>query len=397
MYVRKNGGGFLMTINAVYAAKPYSPTKNDVMDAKTFDFLPHGGQDEDENEDGALNNHAPSEFDLENAVRKANAGSVTLQKLSATSDAVIDTPSAGMNTPLTFSFTKINVPPPSFPASVRDLSPDEIESLFVYVSQIVSGLDTSNLTNAEIYRKTESIFKSYFGDDFLEVATLTNGRFVSILGDNRVSSTLMMVGTKFYEALGSHGINADNLARTLKSVNGFTGMSNNEIIAAVRAKYPPVTTLRDVILMSQELYDMGAIDVCVRSFVRGYTAHMEGTEWRNTFPPGSTLPDRPEGNDAKNAFFESKLGFQIDFDKVLQFVQNSAKGQLNVGSLFTFNGDSELAHTQIDEDTANAMKKLIEQKMREMEEYMINALTGSADEHNWLEEAFVPEVIPVNA
>jgi hypothetical protein len=381
-----------MTINAVGLAQPYSPTKNDALDARTFDFLPHGGKDEDENEDGVLNNRTSADFDLENAVLKANSCSAVLQKLAATPESIsTEFAPVGQNVTLTFGNVLsvaqlMELFPPGNPASIYDIPPGDFENLaFHVVPQIISRLDTTGLTNAEIYSKIESIFTAYFGSDFLEASAIMRGAWHSGAHEG-----INWVSTQFSSMLESRGIGQNERAEALKEIMGFKGMSDNEIREAVRARFPSVMTYREVLIMAREFFHLGVDDgICV-----GFHVSL-GVEMnvRSKMESDSSWEDYDR---ALRAAFDRLLNSPANYNSLLKAAENFNETKTLKHDPQITAKTFEETFSHLDEVRLNAMKRKMEELLEEMEEYMINVLTRSADDSNWLEEAFAPEAIPTN-
>ena len=254
-----------MTINTgtVSLVSPYSPHKSDEADSRAFDFLTYNGQDDDETDCGELNNRAQPEFDLENAVLKANTGNATVHKL--TSEVV-----------------KIKVTPPSHPASIHDISHEELKALIRCVQQLVASIDTKGHTIGEIYSTIEAIFKAYFGSDFRDNATILLGTW-SYEHFFNFSGTQVSLNRMFYNVLSWHGVDSENLAAAVREARGFAGMSDDEIRNAVRAQFPEPMTYRNALLMARELTNLGLLDVDIMDFFRSYVRHQVQYVHR---PPG---------------------------------------------------------------------------------------------------------------
>ena len=74
--------------------------------------------------------------------------------------------------------------------------------------------------------------------------------------------------------------------------------------------------------------------------------------------------------------FAKMIDSTVDFDALVNAARNfEITGHLNSTSTFASNSDSDEDSSPLDVDKMNALKQMVEQIMREMEESIINTLT----------------------
>ncbi|MCL2049336.1 MAG: hypothetical protein FWG87_11495 [Defluviitaleaceae bacterium] len=359
-----------MNINSIGLESPYI-TNYDVLNTPTPDFSSQEETEKDEIEEELRIAHTTTDFDLENAVLKANSGSAVHQKMAQKLDVESIYTDNGSKL-LDELFTKVNIPPPTFPASVFNLSLDELNTIMSYVYQLTGSLDTSGLSDADKYKMFDAIFSAYLGNDFLDAAVVNRATGCDYFkgGFDYLKSTQWAASSLFYETLVRHGIDSDNLAKTIKDANGFTGMSDDKIRAAVRAKYSEPMTYRDALLMAEELKNLGLLDVNIGDFIRGQVNDKAQQKLRTSEERERWLTD----------FYSRVFDATVDFDELVNAVKGNlpitiAGVALNPAPTGTMSS-AGMAFNTINEDTTTARKKVAENMIRRMEEEMIATLTG---------------------
>jgi hypothetical protein len=131
---------------------------------------------------------------------------------------------------------------PTFPASIHDLSQNEIEGARHNAKATVARLDFEGKTMAEKYKEIRSVYENYLGKDFEEPISL-------FLSD---ADQMHRVYNSFYDSLKDNGIGLEN-TDLRKEAYGYGDMSDDEIRTAMREKYPKNMTFRECLLMSREL------------------------------------------------------------------------------------------------------------------------------------------------
>jgi hypothetical protein len=134
---------------------------------------------------------------------------------------------------------------PTFPASIHDLSQNEIKEALHNVKATVARLDFEGKTKVEKYKEIRSVYENYLGKDFEEPAMLFNFR------EGEDSELLTDVALSIGHVTKEYG--ADLTREERKEVEGYGGMSDDEMRDAIRAKYPANMTVKESLLMSLEL------------------------------------------------------------------------------------------------------------------------------------------------
>jgi hypothetical protein len=138
---------------------------------------------------------------------------------------------------------------PTFPASIHDLSQDEIKKALHNVKATIARLDFEGKTKVEKYKEIRSVYENYLGKDFEEPALLLNFR------EGEDSELLTSVALSFVNIKKEYG--ADLTREEHKEVHGYGGISDDEMRDAIRATYPADMTVKDCLLMSLELDGFG--------------------------------------------------------------------------------------------------------------------------------------------
>lgn len=139
--------------------------------------------------------------------------------------------------------------------SIYDISCEELEPRLRKAATLGLDLDTSGMTEGEIYNAVCSIFEEYLGKDFLEPTIFYSGMgMTSPIQEVFPLNEYQRIHNTFGSVLhrcGAYGHDAYVEAK------GFTGMSESEMRTAVRSEYPENMTLKDCLLMEWELGDLG--------------------------------------------------------------------------------------------------------------------------------------------
>ena len=147
--------------------------------------------------------------------------------------------------------------------SIYDIPQSELSTRLQQAVTVASNIDTTGLTNGEIYNLVESVFVDYLGKDFLEPFIVYEGAFntLGLANDSFPINNFYSIYTKFDDVLrNEHNVlTPDRLEnhKTYIEAKGYVGMSKDEMYAAVRSQYPENMTLKDCILMSHELGKVG--------------------------------------------------------------------------------------------------------------------------------------------
>ncbi|MCL2083489.1 MAG: hypothetical protein FWH04_09705 [Oscillospiraceae bacterium] len=137
-----------------------------------------------------------------------------------------------------------NVTPGSQVKSIYDIPENELNGVLYQVSQACSAINTAGLSKGEIYNRIEAVFVEHLGKDFSEP---------HILFFAQERNPYMDVTLFFDRMLLQKGVDTGLDSQALMEARGYSGMSEAEIRAAVRGQYPETMTLRECILMAQEL------------------------------------------------------------------------------------------------------------------------------------------------
>ncbi len=153
------------------------------------------------------------------------------------------------------------IPGPTYPDSIHDLSPEALKAATKAAADACSFINKKGLTSGELYNKIESIFKDYLGEDFQDPSTIMFST-MGIYESGEHTDSLKEVSLSFHRQLRTLGVISDEspLDVTLREARGYSNMTDDEIRAAVREKYPDSMTYKDVILMNRELCDLGLED-----------------------------------------------------------------------------------------------------------------------------------------
>jgi hypothetical protein len=146
--------------------------------------------------------------------------------------------------------------------SIYDIPCSELELRLRQAVTASSNIDTAGLTQAEIYNRVKSIFAESLGRDFLEPSIIYEGTVgLDLLNNEFPVNTFLSISTQFHLVLRrEHGVldgDFSEARQTLMEAKGFAGLSESELRTAVRSQYSENMTLKDVILMSHELGQLG--------------------------------------------------------------------------------------------------------------------------------------------
>jgi hypothetical protein len=133
---------------------------------------------------------------------------------------------------------------PTYPKSIYDLSPEQYakasqdakEAAYYYVP-------TEGKTKLEIYNEIHDIYASYLGEDF-RAPQLLGWRLPMDQGSHEYN--IRNSEFDFQSSVEMHGANGR-----------YDGMSQDEVRRAIRDQYPKDMTLRDCLMMSQDLHKEG--------------------------------------------------------------------------------------------------------------------------------------------
>lgn len=193
---------------------------------------------------------------------------------------------------------------PKNPESIYDLPVSEWPDMAWSAGHICWDIDTEGMSPGEIYNAVKSVFEEYLGKDFLEphYTKEAYGQEESYWG----WSAAQVVCSEFDSVLAYCGIGYDDQGAAMREAAGYSGMSNDEIKAAVREKYPEVMTLRECIVMGWELYEMGVTS-------NNYGAGAE------SLVANATLNEVSNGvlKDTRKEMYNLLLDYPADFDRIV--------------------------------------------------------------------------------
>jgi hypothetical protein len=151
---------------------------------------------------------------------------------------------------------------PRHPDSIYEIPLVDLPAEFAAVFAACDSIDTTVLSREEVFSRIKEIFTDYFGEDFLlpRQSLMMN----SLTGECHYHH----VGTQFLRELREHGFDTMGGSSDYIEFYGYTGMSKSEMRAAVRDKFPEQMTLRDCMVMSWELGNLGLESTDYGLFVR---------------------------------------------------------------------------------------------------------------------------------
>lgn len=148
------------------------------------------------------------------------------------------------------TFSEQNTTPPS----IYDFSKEDLQRALDEIKAERQGISYEGMSDAEIYNSIVKRYMDKFGAD-LAVPNMSRELIDSSTIPN-INSPLMAMHGEILAATSY----ANNSAQILREANGYSGLSNSEITAKVREKYPEPNTVRDYMLMKWELQEMGIGD-----------------------------------------------------------------------------------------------------------------------------------------
>lgn len=147
--------------------------------------------------------------------------------------------------------------------SIYDIPDSELDTRLHDAVSACCALDTDGMSRSEIFKRMEAVFTGYLGQDFLEPSIIYRGGMGTLAAAehdfpiNRYQSISM----GYHSMLLSLGVTQGDDGRydpsAIIEAKGFGGMSESEMRKAVRSQYSENMTLKDSILMSNELGDLG--------------------------------------------------------------------------------------------------------------------------------------------
>ena len=203
--------------------------------------------------------------------------------------------------------------------SIYDIPYYEIESRLEQAVQVCASFDKTGMTKAEIYNRIDSIFMDYLGNNFKEPA---------LLDLNALAGTSHAISQVFGSVLRSQGVHSDSLSELHQiyiDAWGYTGMSKDEMRAAVRSKYPEVMTLRDCIFMDYEIGKLGLENTSYTAFYKDRLFGAIGA----TRTADSYWPDVQR---KMHEIYESMLDMPADYNEMKAYAETFRN---NEGRIFT--------------------------------------------------------------
>lgn len=204
-----------------------------------------------------------------------------------------------------------DLPEPKYPASIHDLSDADLEEALQAARLACHYLNTDGMTKVEIYNSMESIFKDYLGKDFKEPMLIYGGVENGGPQGSRVYNlhmTEMFLGLE----MRAKGVNIHEDPEILKEARGYTGMSETEMRAAVRANYPENMTVKDCILMANELWELDLEDINYGYHIKSHIS--------------MTLGIDPQEYSKMEGLYNSVLNMPADFDAIKASQEAFEKG-----------------------------------------------------------------------
>jgi hypothetical protein len=146
--------------------------------------------------------------------------------------------------------------------SIYDFSYTQLKALMEQALQACDALNTTGMTKGQIYNSIEAIFIQHFGKDFWEPHII--GMQIPIsqsdpmreLLESGKAETPMYAFARFETELRKHGIDGPYDSGVVIEAR-YSGMTDIEIRTAIRSQYPEEMTLRQCMVMEQELSAVG--------------------------------------------------------------------------------------------------------------------------------------------
>ena len=158
--------------------------------------------------------------------------------------------------------------PPTYPDSFFDVPASERKAMLIKALGTVFDMEKDGLldglTKGEIYNKLKAVFTSYLGEDLFDLATISNGFAFGAWLEPDDHEFVKSAWLEFQRALWRNDFDTTQGSADMIEARGFTGKSEDEMRAAVRAQFPEQMTFREVILMSDELHNLGVGDGIAR-------------------------------------------------------------------------------------------------------------------------------------
>ncbi len=163
--------------------------------------------------------------------------------------------------------------------SIYDHTPEQLATLYNEAVEISAALDTDGMTEGEIYNAVESVFAQILGKDFRQgsICNINTTHSDEVLDAYRRGEVRFPNNADLYfgRALKEHGLEGTNDASAMMDARGYMGLSDSEIRAAVRNKYPEVMTLRDTLVMTRELFELG-LEKYPETFIKNQLMYRTG-------------------------------------------------------------------------------------------------------------------------
>lgn len=203
---------------------------------------------------------------------------------------------------------------PKYPKSIWDIPPSEIETEIGNANRACSYIDAEGLTKGEIYNRIESIYKDYLGEDFetqwnLWSCAMNGG------GPGSQGYGFFLAQTNFESQLIKFDVGRGN-TEVIREARGYSGMSETEMRAAVREKYPKNMTLKDCILMGQEMWKLGLTDGNTGYCVQHYLKTSLGVNWNPPIYGPMSEADRNAFDSAFKRLYTAMLNMPADFESI---------------------------------------------------------------------------------
>lgn len=200
--------------------------------------------------------------------------------------------------------------------SIYDIPTSELTSRLYEAVREGNLIDTDGMTKAEIYNQVQSIFEEYLGKDFLEPITIYSGASSSLSYTQDIFPifTYQQIFQSLDSTLRQLGITRGCFDyQMVIEAKGFGGMSESDIRAAVRNKYPEKMNLKQCIMMSDELTHMGLDTssygwLAVENIFMTLDVNFDGT------------PNSVESAEWAKKVFDRMLEMPADFDRMKQAI-----------------------------------------------------------------------------
>lgn len=207
--------------------------------------------------------------------------------------------------------------------SIYDISYTELRSRLHEAVSDSSFMDTDGMTKAEIYERVQAIFTHYLGKDFLEPAIVYDGALNTLdLAQD------MFIYQSVYDGFDAalHGLGITD-ANDVAEAKGFNGLNETDMRAAVRSKYPKNMTLKDSLLMADEL---GKLGLETTAYNRAVVEHIFGALGTNSVNPNTAA----FALRAKQ-IFDAMLDMPAEFESMKQAIDAYKLPDGSGGFLFT--------------------------------------------------------------